>query len=188
MSTPMTDEKYDARAAALLNRLSRFEAEYNSGQKYELFDALVFCARYQIVIPKWAADALLNIGEGLTDGEEADINSAFGWHELPKEKTNVATRGRHARARKNKERVIKAIFRHRLGGGTLNTELGLQKVADELDLSRRDVEAIYRESGNFASDIPLKDLNTEDHILLQVSTQQERRVGRKLICECKEAT
>jgi hypothetical protein len=188
MSTLMTDEEYEARAAPLLVRLSRFEAEYNLGHKYELFDALVFCARYQIVIPEWAADALLNIGEGLTDGEEADINSAFGWGELPKEKRYKAPRKHNALVRKNKPRVIEAMFLHRLDGGSLNADVGLREIAKELGLSPRVVESIYQVSGKAVKDIPLKNLNKEDHILAQISIPQKRRVGRKLICGCKEET
>ena len=184
----MTDEEYEARAAALLIRLSRFEAEYNSGQKYELFDALVFCARYQIVIPEWAANALLNMREGVTDGEEADLNSAFGWDELPREKRNRATRVHDALLRKNKKRVIEAIFHHRLEGGSLNTDVGLGEVAEELGLGRRVVEDIYKEAGRFAKEIPRKRGDKNTYGIMVAALPPERRVGRKLICGCKEET
>ena len=172
--------------AAVLAGLLSYEEAYKAGRKYVLFEALSHCAQFQVVIPEWAADALLTMQRNLEDGDEKDLNSAFGWDDTPKESRNKAARSHDARVKENRKKVIEALWQHRLQGGTLNADEGLALVAEQLGLSRRLVEDIYRESGEFIKNMPRdhpSDINTG---FFMATLPGVRRRGRKLICDCKE--
>jgi len=100
------------------------------------------CARFQAVIPPWAADALLAAEKALLEG--ADFNEVFG------HRSASATKSRKHRARikKHRTRVQMALIRHRNAGGCWNAEEAFGQVSEELRLPRRLVEEIYRQTPN----------------------------------------
>src|ERR1700736_5194054 len=64
---------------AVLRYLSSCEAAFVDGDRSALFVTLTLCARFQAVIPDWAADAILGAEHDLDVGTREDFNDVFGW-------------------------------------------------------------------------------------------------------------
>lgn len=161
---------------ALLHYLEILRDAYESGEKAALFGTCAFCARFQVVIPDWAADALLEIEKNLEIGELRDLNEAFGW-----ENNTLVTRKRAAKRMQYGSAVLGRLQMHRLNGATLSADDIFQTVADEVGISRRDVEDIYKDSGQFLKSLPREDLSGTVHIVARMHMPDARRYGRPLL-------
>jgi len=166
---------------AVLRGLDYLEKEFNNGHRFCLFLTIAMCARFQAVIPDWAATAILNGETGLEDGDVVDMNQLFGWDQLAKEETKITNRRNKARRKKYKKQVLAELFVYRLGGGGLNTEEAFSPVAEKLGLSRRDVEAIYRDYGEFVRHIPQSRNSDVIHGFMDANLDPPRRYGRKIL-------
>ena len=136
--------------AAILRDLEDARKAFESGDRSALMFTVFRCARFQAVPPEWAADALLEIERKLESGELQDANTAFGW-KMP---DDPRKRRREVRQHKYADAVLSLLMRKRLEGENLNADEMFQSVADELHISRRDVEAIYKREGQFVRDLP----------------------------------
>ena len=65
--------------AAVLKYIKLCEDAFAAGDRNALFGVVTLCARYQAVIPEWAADALLRAEQDLESGALSDFYVACGW-------------------------------------------------------------------------------------------------------------
>jgi hypothetical protein len=164
---------------AILRELEDARKAFESGDRSALTVAVFYCARFQAVIPEWAADALLEIQEKLESGELQDCNEAFGWKsEYPDKRCKMHRQNKHAKA------VLSRLLAYRLEGGTLNVEQAFQPVADDLQISRRDVEAIYKREGQFIKELP-RGGDGGNHGVWRSTLPTPRRHGRPLLRDPK---
>jgi hypothetical protein len=164
----------------ILELLEASRIAFEGGDKFELLKCVFRCARFQAVIPEWAADALLAIQEDLEDGRLADPNAAFG---RPSER--ASTRASRARKRDAKAQVLAELWRLRWSGGSLNdAEMfpeALENLrASGLDVNHRDIKEIYSEHGAFLKEVPRNDQNTVRGFM-DVTYPKPRRRGRKIL-------
>jgi len=93
-------------------------------------------------MPDWVADELIAYECAHENGKFAGLNEFFG-----DGKTAPTAQGKR-RAAANRKRLTAKVTKHLVellkDGATLSAEDALQRVADKLDLGRRDVEAIYK--------------------------------------------
>ena len=134
---------------AVLIKFNTAHEAFLAGNKGALFYVLWLCARFQAVIPDWAADEIFKIDASLIDGSLKDYNEAFGW-----ETENQATRKKAARLKNLTNSVMLTLSRLRNEGFSLTADEIMASAADELQISRRDVEDIYKQSGRFIKDMP----------------------------------
>ena len=147
-SKDLQDKMYGDEMA--LRCLKNCEDRYSAGKREALFEALILCARFQAVIPEWAADAIIDGETALNSGECKDLNELFGGDEL----ANQSTRKREARIRDNTQNVLGMLMKYRCEGGWMNAEQAFGEISEGMNLPRRDVEEIYRRSGKWVKDIP----------------------------------
>lgn len=129
---------------ALVPALDAAHKAFLDGDRFVLFDVIIVCATFQAVIPSWAVDALLDIGEGIGAGRLKDMNDAFG-----PARTRVNSRHRQTRLRKVEGSVIAMLLTVRGEGLPLSAEYAFDEATKRLVLqgvhvNRRDVEDIYR--------------------------------------------
>ncbi|MBL0352176.1 MAG: hypothetical protein IPP03_05805 [Dechloromonas sp.] len=134
---------------AILRYIDDVRIAFDSGDRSALLFVVFLCARFQAVIPEWATDALLKAEAELEAGKVEDPNVVFGWPKIRK-----GQREKAARQKDLASKVLGYLQNHRLAGGGLNADLDFQGVADELEISRRDVEDIYKQHGQFVKDLP----------------------------------
>lgn len=136
---------------AVIRYLDIERQRFESGDRSALLDALALCANFQAVIPEWASDALLEALENATIGKAKDFNEVFGWRGGKREQKE---RAKLWRQQELAQKVIGHMLNHRLSGGGLNADIDPQLIADELNISRRDVEDIYKHQGQFIKSLP----------------------------------
>lgn len=112
---------------------------FEAGDKGALFEALVFCAHFQAVIPDWLADVLIESERQFESGEIAHLGDIFGG---PAE--NKAQRKAKARYRAIEGDAIHRLGLWRARGGSFNAEECFDTIKNELGCGRRDVENIYK--------------------------------------------
>ena len=62
---------------AILRYLEECQNRYSEGKHEALFNALVLCAKFQAVVPEWAADAIIEGARALNSGECKDFNGRW---------------------------------------------------------------------------------------------------------------
>ena len=136
---------------AVMKYLEMCREGFIAGDKTCLFETIEICARYQAVIPEWAADEILKIRRLIKDGEVNGFDEFFDFK--PEHK---ATSKKEARLRKHTNAVLDLIQECRLGktDNSLTADDILQTVADKLKISRRDVEDIYKSNKGLIKKLP----------------------------------
>ncbi|MEJ2575289.1 MAG: hypothetical protein P8106_01045 [Gammaproteobacteria bacterium] len=160
---------------AILGYLAACERRFDEGEKVALFEAIVICARFQAVQPEFAADAILAAQEGLDRGGVADFNAVFG--EPP---ANARDRRRETLIAENAGRVRAMLANHRREGGTFNAEEAFDPIAEELNIPRRIVEAIYKSHPEL-KDIPRDDPTHTMYESASFKVKVPRRRGRRIL-------
>lgn len=160
--------------------LDEFYQSFIQGDKSALMGVLILCARFQAVIPDWAADELLSLEERLDSGELEDLNNFFGF--TPLHKGTIRKNNRICEAEAD---IYAALVKHRLDGGNFSIADGLDKIADELGISRRDVEAVYKKYQSALKRVP-KNLNEEGYgyfspTICEQAFHRLRRRGRPFL-------
>jgi hypothetical protein len=161
---------------AVLRYLQIVKDAFDSGDREALFGVISLCAQYQAIIPDWAADEIIKIERLIEVGELKDYNEAFGF-----KPENVATRKKQARIAKFRPQVLARIQHHRLEGASLNADDILATVADELGISRRDVEDIYKMHGGFLKDLPRGNPDKAIYAIANIVLPTVRRYGRPIL-------
>lgn len=164
--------------AAIIRDLEKCEADYEFGISSALFSAISLCARYQAVIPEWAADAILRVESDLEKGITADFNEVFGFHQTTRQ---LNRKRRDARIAENRSRVIGMLIKHRCDDGSFNADEAFGAIADDTGLSRRDIEEIYRRYGKRLKDIPRGNPGNAIHGQLNAVLPPPRRRGRSIL-------
>lgn len=165
---------------AILNYLDIGKRLFETGDRSALFGVLCTCARYQAVIPDWAADALLAMEQDLEVGKLTDFNEGFG--PIGERKDARQRRARLGRARGP---VLQELQRLRLADGSIDAEM-FDQVLETLvergvEVNRRDVVDIYKEHGQFVKELPRKpDPNTR-HAQAHIVIPENRRYGRAIL-------
>lgn len=134
---------------AVLHYLEICRLCFIDGDKTALFGVIRLCAQYQAIIPDWATDEILKIEPLISSGELRDFNCAFGFRPA-----NLATLKKNARQKKYTNTVLGLLQKYRLEGSSLNADDIFQTIADELGISRRDVNDIYKKEGQFIKALP----------------------------------
>ncbi len=165
--------------AQILDLLEASRIAFEGGNRSELLKCIFRCARYQAVIPEWAADALLAIQDDLDDGRLTDPNAAFG---KPSEKTS--TRAANARKRIAKSPVLEELWRLRWSGSSLNDAEMFTQAAENLqhrgvNANHRDIKEIYSEHGAFLKNVPRD--STINRGFMDATYPKARRWGRKIL-------
>lgn len=93
---------------AILQYLEMAREHFEKGERSALIEIVHLCARFQAVIPDWAADALLHAQRGLILGEFTDFNEAYGW-----DGESQSVRKRSARRAQIEKEVVNEMFRLR---------------------------------------------------------------------------
>lgn len=120
--------------------LEEARSAFEKGDRWQLWDVLQYCALFQLTVPDWAVDALLDINVRLEDGEYRDLNEAIGKPHLSQQQ-----RRRQAIQRKYAGEVIRLAYKMRDEDGmTLNSE-SRELIAKKVGgLSGKDVQDILR--------------------------------------------
>lgn len=166
----------------ILQLLEENRLSFEAGEKSQLILCVVRCARFQAVIPEWAANALIAISDNLESGRLKDFNDAFG---MPTEKVN--TRAAKARINKLKTEVLAHIQQLRIQGTSFNDADMFSQVVDALrergiHANHRDVQYIYKTYGSFLKKLPRGPLPNGDGTgFAMVTFPKPRRHGRKIL-------
>jgi hypothetical protein len=161
---------------AVLKYIDICKVSFDAGDRTALFELLELCARFQAVIPEWAADEILKVSQQLEDGEMTDFNDFFGF-KVP-HKTVIK---RDARLRKLESAIRNELFHYRCNGGSFNAEEAFGVIAERLNVSRRDIEAIYKRNP-FLKNIP--QTQSDNKILIYGDLKAPpppRRSGRSIL-------
>jgi len=172
--------------AAILRYLEMAREHFEIGERSALFEAPCLCARFQAVIPKWAADALLDAQRSLEHGETKDFNEAFGW-----DGESQAVRERSTRLARIEKDVPVELQNARLDGASLAPDDIFDIVCESLrmrgmQVSRRDVEAIYRNRGQFVKGLPRSKDTMQNFGITHSTIQLPRRKGRPILSDEKK--
>jgi hypothetical protein len=161
---------------AILRYLALCEDSFRSGNRLALFEALTLCARFQAVIPEWAADAILDGEKALESGVCKDFNQLFG-DNLP----NQRARRREARIQANIGLVAGMLMKYRCDGGSLNAEEAFGEIAEKTGLPRREVEEIYKRHGSRIKEIQPGNPDGANYLTAHLSVPRPRRYGRSIL-------
>ncbi len=173
------DEEVDVGDVEILRLLDNARQKFKAGDKSQLMHCVFLCARFQAVMPKWAADALLTIEAQMDSGRITDFNDAFG---KPLERVN--TRAARARRKSLLLPVIDAILTLRAKGVSLNDADMFGQVKDELrkkglNVNHGDVQKIYASQGKFIKNIPKQKVASQIFGILDFP--KPRRCGREVL-------
>jgi hypothetical protein len=165
---------------AVLGYLELGRQAFEAGDRSALFTVICICARFQAVIPEWAADALLQMERDLEVGKLTDFNEAFG---PVGERKNA--RQRNARLARARGSVLQELQAQRLADSSIGPEM-FDRVAENLkergmDVNRRDVEDIYKQYGQFIKDLPRKPDPNNRYAQIHANIPQPRRHGRAIL-------
>ncbi|WP_413673063.1 hypothetical protein ACEN9H_29695 [Massilia cellulosiltytica] len=127
----------------IMQKLAEERRAFLKGDQHALFRTLLQCARYQAVIPRWAADEMLRIETAIETGKSVDLNKCFGW----KPHSKKARYNQHNRNQR-KSQIRAALLRRRQEGASF--ERGerdvFELVARDVGVPYLTVIAVYRES------------------------------------------
>lgn len=163
---------------AILKYLEMGKDAFIAGDRQALLGVIFLCARYQAVIPDWAADAILKAEDDIESGVACDPNEVFGWSGKRKEQNE---RAKLWRQQELAPKVLGHMQNDRLDGGGLNADIDLQRIADELNISRRDVEDIYKHRGQFIKTLPKGNTSAGVFLFGMGKVEQPRRQGRPIL-------
>jgi hypothetical protein len=147
--------------------LAQLQAAALAGRRNAIWDAMMFCIQFQLIQPEWLRTEMERIDHGVRVGEFDTLDEAFG--------IKLPSKGKRQRAHlieQQREAVIDLLFRHRTAGGSLNAEEAFEPVAQQLRISRKLVERIYKNHGHFLKDIPQ---NQPDKVTYAVVSGHSRR-------------
>ena len=65
---------------AVLKYIDICKVSFDAGDRTALFELLELCARFQAVIPEWAADEILKVRRQLEEGDITDFNDFFFYY------------------------------------------------------------------------------------------------------------
>lgn len=159
----------------ILGLLEEKRKAFEAGNKSALFDAVCLSFRFQVVGPKWVADAMLKIEQDNISGKCCDLNKAFGWGSGKKKSRSVL----HRQA-KNKSIILSKLMEHRLNGGSMNVDLAFRDIANEIGIPWRDVEAVYKRDGKFIKDLPQAPKKGDNYGFGDCVIPLGRRYGRSI--------
>ena len=163
---------------AVMKYLKICHETFLAGNRTALFELIETCAKYQAVIPEWAADEILKIRQLIESGAVSGFDDFFEFKAEHKGK-----RKKKARLNEHKNEVLRLLQKYRLGkiDNSLNSDEILQTVADELAISRRDVEDIYRLFGKFIKKLPKGNPNNDIYGFCHSVLPAYRRQGRAIL-------
>lgn len=161
---------------AVLNSIKIAHEAFLAGNRGAIFDVISLCAQFQAVIPDWAADEIFKIDNSLIDGTLKDYNDAFGW-----EIEHLATRKKTARLKSLTPHVLLTLSKLRNEGASLNADDIMATAAEKLEISRRDVEEIYKQSGQFIKDMPQGNTENNNYVQSHIVIPFHRRSGRPVL-------
>lgn len=176
------DDEYPIGNREILELLEESRLAFEKGDKSELMRCVFRCARFQAVIPEWAADALLEIQDDMEVGRIADFDAAFG---KPREKTN--TRAARARKEKSKHEVLTVLMRLRSQGCSLNDPEMFSQALEILqgqgvEVNHRDIQDIYKSDGDRIRAIPLNPPPSQGNYMIgNLKFKKPRRRGRSIL-------
>ncbi|WP_234263078.1 hypothetical protein [Hydrogenophaga sp. NFH-34] len=130
-------------------KLEEHRRAFEGGEKFALFEVLLWCGILQAVIPEWAVDALIAIKDDVDHGRIADAES-FGSTMGPPGRP--VARAKATAIRDHSGVVLMMIARLRTEGLALDNN-GFEAVKERLlqecglNLSRKDIEDVYKGSG-----------------------------------------
>jgi len=160
---------------SILRYLDQCAGRYADSDKTALFDAIVACARFQAVIPDWAADAILT-GEGaIARGDLGGFVDLFG-----KPPTSKPQRKKEALIRQHQRRALALLTAYRCTGGSWNRDQACGAVAEEIGVGRHIVEAILDRHPSVKS-IPQGNPSGTFHERVSMKIAMPRRRGRKIL-------
>jgi hypothetical protein len=171
---------------AILRYLEMAREHVEKGERSALIETVYLCARFQAVIPDWAADALLHAQRGLIVGEFKDFNEAYGW-----DGESPTVRKRSARRARIEKDVLLELQNTRLDGASLSPDDMFDRVCDGLKMrgikvTRRDVEAIYKTSGQFVKGLPRSKDPMQNFAFAHSTIPLPRRTGRSILRDEKK--
>lgn len=122
---------------------------FEQGEKFSLYEVLLWCGIFQAVIPEWAVDALIAIKEDVDHGRILDAE-AFG-NALGPPGRPVA-RARRTTLRERNSDILMMLGRLRTEGYALDNsgfDAAKERLLEEhgLNLSRKDIEDVYKAAG-----------------------------------------
>lgn len=166
--------------AAILRYLDQGRQAFEIGDKTALFTVVCICARFQAVIPEWAADALLEMEHQLEVGTLAGFSEAFG---AIGERKN--SRQRRARLARSRGPILQELQALRLADGSIGASM-FEEVVEHLSargiaVNRRDVEDIYKAHGQFIRDLPRKPSSEVRYAQVHAAIPHPRRHGRPIL-------
>jgi hypothetical protein len=176
------NDEYPIGDREILRLLDESRLAFEKGDKSALMKCVFRCARFQAVIPEWAADALLVIQDDMEIGSITDFNSAFG---RPLEKAN--TRAARARKEKSKHEVLTVLMRLRAEGCSLNDSEMFSQAQERLQdlglkVNHRDIQDIYKSDGDFIRTIPRKPPPLQgNYAIANLNFKKPRRRGRNIL-------
>lgn len=133
---------HDANGGVLGRLPSLFDeakAAFESGDRWQLWDVLYHCALFQVTVPDWAVDALIDVNAQLKSGRCKGLNEAIGVPPVSQQQ-----RRRLEIQRTHAAEVIRVAYKMRDEDGiTLNSE-SRELIAKEVGISGKDVQAILR--------------------------------------------
>lgn len=143
LSLQIANQLLDGKSGGLLGNLpellSEAQRSFDQGDRWQLWEVLYFCALFQVTVPDWAVDALIDLNKHLCDGTYRDLGDAFGAHPASQRQ-----RRRVALRQQNASEVIRLAYKMRdEGSATLNSK-DRELIAKPLGLSGKDVQEILR--------------------------------------------
>ncbi|MFT3759323.1 hypothetical protein [Thauera sp.] len=164
-----------------LRELEDRRIRFEQGDKTALFEALVWCAWFQAVMPDWIADALITGEAQLERGEVGQIGDLFG----------KIQRGRPARKidaslSKNEGTILQMLGLYRSRGGVFNDDeyvSTVQQIAAEHGFSYgpREIRRVYSRHKDHLLSLEQQGANgtyASCHATLGLSELVPRRRGR----------
>lgn len=165
----------------ILRLLEEARRGFQGGDKSQVMVCVFRCARFQAVIPEWATDALLALQQKMEAGSIADFNAAFA---KPKEPVN--TRAARARIKAAESIVLAEILQLRTKGVSFSDYEMFSQVVENLrergvNINHRDVQQIYKSSGQFLKKIPRGPDPKGGHGFALITLPNPRRRGRDIL-------
>lgn len=166
---------------ALQKQLQEIEKAFIEGTPGAAWDAVQHCAYHDLLHPEWLNDELIKINDQLNRGDVGTLGEGFGIRLKSK-----ATRRKNARRRHYRDEVLILLHKHRLAGGSLNAEEAFEAVALELGISRRDVEAIYKEHGMHITNLPRGNPDRINYAVCHTTIVVPRRRDRQIVRDSED--
>lgn len=143
LSTGLVNQLLNGKEGGLLGNLpdllEQARLSFEQGDRWQLWEVLYYCALFQVTVPDWAVDALIEVNSKVLDGRCKGLDDALGEHPLSqRQRQRAALRQKHA------GEVIRLAYKMRdEGSATLNSQ-DRELIAQPLGLSGKDVQEILR--------------------------------------------